>query len=262
MFHPESTAESGWSVRDPEAFPPESWVPPKQTADFKDGLDSAAHLKKVFPSEAFSRPVTRYDGKQMKRAFSREGIGMIWGHPDMEVLESLVASSLVYKDIFENLKELWILVGELLECLSQPPATLNLERLDRACQGFSKFVQEHFVACKAKSVPEAFSYNWNNYEHIVQEHMYAEAKALKDMGFAPCILSSKYIEATNKFIKAAARRCPGGGKKRQDFSHFPIVQIFKKLSARNKYERLLMYADFKEMLEQDIDFGLNVEDEG
>jgi hypothetical protein len=53
-----------------------------------------------------------------------------------------------------------------------------------------------------------------------------QTKELRELHMSLALLSSKFLEANNKCVKAVLRRLPGGGTHKANMSHLPLVQGF------------------------------------
>jgi hypothetical protein len=57
----------------------------------------------------------------------------------------------------------------------------------------------------------ACRYRLKFYDHAVINHSIDMSKVLKERGPSLAVVSSKFLEANNKVVKAIMRRLPGGG---------------------------------------------------
>jgi hypothetical protein len=66
------------------------------------------------------------------------------------------------------------------------------------------------------------------YDHRWLDHVVNQTKELTELHMSLALLSSKFLEANNKFVKAVLRRLPGRGMRKGNMSHVPLVQGFLK----------------------------------
>lgn len=230
-----------WPAPASGTIQPETWL--------EKGFDFQWFIESIFPSGKMSRPLTGYHGAQIELMFrERENV---WGHSLMEGLFTQLRQAATKNDKYIPILEfvttlpvLWDAISTCHAQLNSPAASLNCNKLASGIEQFRdaaySFVEGKSVR-NPKPVPKPFRYVLKAYDHILISHMLDEAIKLKRLGLAPVVMSSRFIEANNKNIKAMSRSLPGGGVKIDDNSHLPLVQCFKKLVASNSVERRAWY---------------------
>jgi hypothetical protein len=69
------------------------------------------------------------------------------------------------------------------------------------------------------------------YDQAWLDQIVNHTKGLTELHMSLALLSSKLLEANNKFVKAVLRRLPGGGTHKAKLSYLPLVQGFLKCIA-------------------------------
>jgi NADH:ubiquinone oxidoreductase subunit E len=67
------------------------------------------------------------------------------------------------------------------------------------------------------------------------------SKVLKEHGRSLAVVSSKFLEANNKVVKAIMRRLPGRGRRTSSFAHLPLVQGLKRCITASCVRRVELY---------------------
>jgi hypothetical protein len=75
--------------------------------------------------------------------------------------------------------------------------------------------------CITASRCHAQHYRMKFYDHAWLDHVVNQSKALTELHMSLDLLSSKFLEANYKFVKAVLRRLPDGGMRRANRSHLP-----------------------------------------
>jgi hypothetical protein len=84
-------------------------------------------------------------------------------------------------------------------------------------------------------------YRLKFYDHAVINHIVDMSKVLKERGLSLAVVSSKFLEANNKVVKAIMRRLPGWGRHTGSCAHLPLVQGLKRCIAASRVCRVELY---------------------
>jgi hypothetical protein len=96
------------------------------------------------------------------------------------------------------------------------------------------------------------AYRMKFYDHAWLDHIVNQTKELTELHMSLALLSSKFLEAHNKFAKAVLRRLPGWGTCRANMSHLPLVQCFLKCVACSYVVRhTQLYPSFASLVEDE-----------
>lgn len=200
-------------------------------------------------SDSMKRPITGFHGGQVETLFTRQD--ELWDHSTLKglikELEDLKIDE--HKKYWTALMGLWRAVGGCHQQLNHPRDRVDIDVLKSHVAEFEKHLKV-FVHTETNPVPEAFRYSVKSYDHALMHHMVSDTEKLLQNGFAPCMMSSRFLEHANKYIKQLSKRLPGGGQIRADCGHLPIVQLFRKLLAKNRFDRIYWYVKVERGLRQ------------
>lgn len=226
-------------VRDTVAHPPATWPGPQPGsvqphAWLLLGYNFQSVIESVHPGRGMVRPLTKYHGEQIVLLFTKQHL--LWDAMETE-LNKLRAHP-EFRCIVDELQRLWAAMGECHRQIHLPPSQLSREVLETnigEVEVCLRFFEENVL--------RPCSYKLKAYDHILIKHMLSEVDKLAPLKLSPVSVSSRFIEAGNKHAKAMFRRMPGGGKEYPDKRNRPVVQVFRKLVARYKMERVVYYQD-------------------
>jgi hypothetical protein len=92
-----------------------------------------------------------------------------------------------------------------------------------------------FEACSKTLVCEGvlapFAYKIKFHDNALMRHACMQTEKLLALQLSLAVLSSIFLEANNKVVKAVMRRFPGGDVRRPEGGHLPLVQGFKRCYA-------------------------------
>lgn len=235
------TAEGEVRKRNEEGNAPDSWK--QATSSSRQdpawraaGFDFEKLVELVL---SFKRPLTKYHGAQIGKIFMRQDA--LWNHESLrEALAGLKKDSQV-SHLVADLKTLW----EALALVHQQvqKATPDMQALKDAVDAYRKTIST-FV--DNECIPAPCRYRIKYYDHAIMEHVVPQSEMLLGMGLSLGKLSSTFLEANNKAVKAVMRRLPGGGQSRASNAHLPLVQAFKKCSIMSQVARVKLYASWRE----------------
>jgi hypothetical protein len=171
----------------------------------------------------------------------------LWQHPDfMQLLECLGKDREVgglvrdLKTTFEALAELYAQLNS-----SDP----DVEALQHTQAKFRSAVRTF----ADNSMPPC-AYRMKFYDHAWLDHVVSQTKELRELHMSLALLSSKFLEANNKCVKAVLRRLSGGGTRKANMSHLPLVQGFLKCGACSYVVRhTQLYPSFAALVEDEYE---------
>lgn len=234
-----------YSEVDDHPSPASGNVQPKSYLDL--GYNLQPLIERVIRGRDMQYGITGFHGDQCKLLFKHRA--SIWEDPELKTLMSCdaVKEFPEYDLPVKNLPLLWDAIAECHRILHLPAAELDEAELEARILDYRLCISK-FVDRPGNFVPKPFRYKIKSYDHILIHHMMPEVRYLKSLGFSPVNMSSRYLEASNKDVKALAKRLSGGGVARWGGNHLPLVQLFKRLSARYKIERIILYQELEAKL--------------
>jgi hypothetical protein len=95
-------------------------------------------------------------------------------------------------------------------------------------------------------------YRMKFYDHAWLDHVVNQTKELTELHMSLALLSSKFLEANNTFVKAVLRRLTGGGTRRANMSHLPLVQgLLKCVACSYVVRHTQVYPSFAALVEDE-----------
>jgi hypothetical protein len=232
------------TVRDRSNCDPNKWPLPssgsRQSKGWREkGFDLEALLVAVLGDIMF-KPLTKYHGAQIEIAFKRYQ-EIFEAAPLAEGIAALERDDHEARELIRHLKNVFCALSEVHKQVSS--ANPSIPALQRARDVFSVSVD----VFEKQTTPLPCRYRLKFYDHAVLEHVVPMSKQLKSKGLSLAVVSSKFLEANNKVVKAVMRRLPGGGKRRDGtFAHLPLVQGLKRCIAAGHVRRQELYKAFAE----------------
>lgn len=230
-------------VRDRMECPPESWEratsSSRQTKAWREaGFDFEGFVKGVLGSK-LAKPLTKFHGSQIEAVFRRRD--ELWA---AEPLRSGIEA--LKKD-----PEVSQLVGDLIgifDNLSTVHKQVSIPNPDlQALRAAKTAFLSRVKTFEFEGTPAPCRYRLKFYDHAVISHVCDMSAALKEQGLSLAVVSSKFLEANNKVVKAVMRRLPGGGKRRDgSYAHLPLVQGLKRCVAASFVKRQALYMEMSE----------------
>lgn len=203
------------------------------------GFDLEKHIKRVLGSK-LAKPLTKFHGAQIEAIFRNQD--MIWA---AEPLASGLAE-------LEKDDEAAAIVNDLkstLEALGRVHQQVSIAKPDVAVM--EQAVKQFGVSHKRFTSPQCLApcrYRMKFYDHAILQHLLEQTRELGKFGMSLAMVSSKFLEANNKVVKAVMRRLPGGGRSRAGHAHLPLVQGLKRCIAMATIGRPKLY---KHMMEEE-----------
>jgi hypothetical protein len=232
-------------VRDRVENPPDSWPQAtsgsRQPQAWRDsGYDFEALITSVF-GRKMSRPLTKYHGTQVETLFRQQDL--LWEQEEFKVLLDRLHDDGEVGHIVTDLRHIFGALSVMHCELNKPNPDLQIMEQARA----------KFEACSKTFVCEGvlapFAYKIKFYDHALMRHACMQTEKLQVLQLSLAKLSSKFLEANNKVVKAVMRRLPGGGVRRPEGGHLPLVQGFKRCYAASCIVRYTQtYPGFAEEL--------------
>jgi hypothetical protein len=197
------------------------------------GFDLEAYLCKLFGSR-LTKPLTKYHGAQIATVFKRQA--ELWDTPGpfstaVQQLEKDDTVGVVVRD----LKGVFAALSVVHKQVSIPDP--DLDAMQKASQSFASCARTFEFG----GTPRPCRYRLKFYDHAVINHIVDMSKVLKERGLSLAVVSSKFLEANNKVVKAIMRRLPGGGRHTGSCAHLPLVQGLKRCIAASRVRRLELY---------------------
>jgi hypothetical protein len=228
------------SRRDRLAHPAETWqvhnpIPkgPTATPAFREaGLDIEKALEDLH-GPGVKRGLGAFHGGQLALIFSRNGLEKLFhGTAVGKAMHELEGDLEVATYVQGIRKVLFAISGLRQEVFTSAP---NMARVQKHVRRFTKY-SSRFCAV---GVPKAYASRLKLYCHAIVQHLVPQMEELAGMGLSLAQMSSVGLEHNNCPVKRHLRKLRGGGRSRAFMAHKPLVQAFRRASARNHVGRML-----------------------
>jgi hypothetical protein len=221
--------------------PPESWERAtrgsRQTKAWREtGFDFEGLFKELLGSR-LAKPLTKFHGTQIEAVFRRRD--ELWAAEPLTSGIEALKKDLEVSQHGANL----IGISDKLSTVHKQVSIPNpdLQALRAAQMAFLSRVES------VEGTPAPCRYRLKFHDHTVISHVCDMSAALKEQGLSLAVVSSKFLEAKNKVVKAVMRRLPGGGKRRDgSYAHLPLVQGLKRCVAALFVKRQALYMEMAE----------------
>lgn len=231
------------TVRDRKLFPSDTWPlassGSRQKKGWREaGFDFEEHMVSVLGT-SMRKPLTKYHGAQIEMAFKRRD-EVFAAEPLASGMAALQQDPEV-RELVQELRRVFAALSEVHKQVSIPKPSMSTMR--KASHEFASSVK----IFEFEGTPQPCRYRLKFYDHAVIDHILDMSKLLQKQGLSLAIVSSKFLEANNKVVKAVMRRLPGGGQRRDgSFAHLPLVQGLKRCIAASHARRQELYKAFAE----------------
>jgi hypothetical protein len=231
-------------VRDWSQAPPEEWElassSSKQPKQWRaNGFDFEEHLVTVLGQKMLC-PLTQFHGSQVEAMFKHQDA--VWQEEPLASGIKALEDDPAVKNLVQDLKSTFEALAVVHQQVNK--AQPNMEELKVAIDGFSTSVKSFVHAGTLKPC----RYKLMFYDHALMSHAVEMSEELAKNSLA--VVSSRFLEANNKVVKAVMKRLPGGAVRRSgSHAHLPLVHGLKKRIALAHVSRPKLYESMKALYE-------------
>lgn len=199
------------------------------------GFDLQALVEEIWGPK-LKLPLTKYHGVQVEQLFREQH--KLWEHPKLARLGEVKGDA---GAAVAAMKDAWGALSSIHKQINMHPANIGV--LEEAVSEFRAAV----LTLEFPATPSPFRLKRKFYEHAILDHLLTQVRALQSMGLSMAIVSSRFLEANNRTVKARVHTLPGGGRKVEgEYCHDALFLSFTYLTERNFVQRRVAYAQVEE----------------
>lgn len=233
MFHYLVTKD-GTAVRSPDA---QSWPTPKpgnvQTIEWKaKGFDFVEHVQQAIN---VALPMTGLDGNGAADLLRDQA--QIWTKGHMpSILKKLYEGHGTAPWVQALQGAFKALADVRLQLYS---INVDLVALEVSCADYTR----HLRVLTDKGNPHPCRTTFKVYDHAIECHVVGQTRELKKTGLSLAMVSSRYLEANNKTVKAISKRLSGGGQRvLEGHTRNVLFQLMRKIAQLSRVLRVVHFA--------------------
>jgi hypothetical protein len=141
---------------------------------------------------------------------------LLWEDPDFKPMLELLEKDRDIAYLVRDLKAIFAALAALYAQLNSSEPDVQVWKQTEATfrKAVQSFVDNPMPSC---------AYRLKFYDHAWLEHVVNQTEALQKHQMSLALLSSKFLEANNKCVKAVLRQLPGGGTHKASMGLFESI---------------------------------------